>query len=247
MHPNLKEALRDLETPKQEKEIKVTIDKETEKAVEILLGGYNKFVAVSSATWINTFDLEGTLLEYMPRIRKINLKPSVIEEFMNRLQMPDSRGAGDRKRNINRTYFLISSLIQFSYDTGHNGFQITVSHLEKPYELGHNFISNPDNPLRIEVFGDIGNLCFRNTKCVDVIIRGDVGRLFGEDSYGSSFTVHGTMGEQCGISSTCCTFKHASKKTLDAIEEEVDKYSRNRYYLLKDGREIPYKPKGIKK
>ncbi|MFH1637422.1 MAG: hypothetical protein ABIB71_03285 [Candidatus Woesearchaeota archaeon] len=118
--------------------------------------------------------------------------------------------------NYASTGFVISSLIQNSYDVGHNNFHIDTSALEKIKFIGSYIKGVEGNPVEIEVNGDLGPA----TGC---------------DSKHLLLTLNGKAEFWCGYNTINSIFKTSNEETLKQLKDNVEKDKGNRIYFINEG------------
>ncbi len=244
---NVQSLLGGLEAPEPEKQINVVKDEHLEETLEKLSAAYKELLWMSIMTFVES----GYALKTMKKLSKIDITPQAIFEFVSRLEQQSKE-----KDFPYKTSSFISALVQHSYDAGHNNFELYLENLNVCY-LCSDLVGRTQNPIRLKLINGSGSDWFQKAKNLDVQIIGDADGLALIGTYLCNFEVSGSVGEygargslcsnfrllgdvskNFGLESTACNFIHRSESVLDSIRKVAGKG--NKYYLLKDGKEIPY-------
>ena len=134
------------------------------------------------------------------------------------------------------TGLFISALIQNSYDSGNNNFYFKTNNIEW---LGTYNKGNKENPLVISIEENHGTRIGEETEYSTFNIKENHGTEIGWDAKHSTFNIEENQGENIGWDAKHSTFKSSNEKTLDSIKAKPRRD--NKFYLIKDGKEIPYK------
>jgi len=149
------------------------------------------------------------------RIRKkFNVTPQAISEFVFAIKEESLSKSKSvyYLDNINFISPLISSLIQHSYEQGHNDFVLPLN--EKLEKLCQGIHGTKKNPIRVTIQGDIEGGCGYSAKYTEIRLMGNASDTLGDYSEFCKFTVFGNVGNECGSNS-----KHSSY----ALEGDVEK------------------------
>ncbi len=236
----LQDVLKDLETPEPEKQLKVIQDEELKKTLDLLLEIYNK--AYICAAWLDAgyaefhSDTEIFIRNIMKETQKRVLTPQTIFEFIVTLaEKYDLSNIQNKERFFENTGLFLSALIRQAYQHGHTKFYLPLNLLkEKVYNLS-NLSGEKNRPLEIVVLGCFSG--FNDFNYINLTICGD----FATSSiapYNKAFTFYSEFGAHTDGSAKHCTFKSPNEDVLAQIKRNAG--SGNKYYLLKDGMEIPY-------
>ncbi len=178
--------------------------------------------------------MEKAVEQYFPE----RLTPAEINIF---LQM--SMGT-EGHPNYNRADYIITQLIQNSYDAGYNDFTLSTAALNEKIALW-SLRGRPQNILRVTIDGDAGYTSFPHSRYVEGRIRGnayacgagssdsafiiggndlgDLGWAYFDDGMSAewsercSFTVRGTVGKRSGLRSSACLFRVFSREAAEQL------------------------------
>ncbi|MBI4095781.1 MAG: hypothetical protein HY438_02880 [DPANN group archaeon] len=249
---NVQKALAGLEVPTPEKSIKVMRSETLEETVRRLSEAYERFLQMD----IHDVFENGYYLGKVREFDALNITPQAIFEFVARLSSPDEEADFPQ-----RTGNFISAMIQRSYDAGHNNFEIYAENLDSSERIFSEIVGSTQRRIKLKATGDfLGVGCFHRLKNVDAKVIGSVGESAFSSAYLSNFEISGSvgvssaqlgryssyklLGDVCGknfgVSTTDSIIMHRSEIILDAIRKQKYAGKYNKYYLLKDGREIPY-------
>jgi hypothetical protein len=121
------------------------------------------------------------------------------------------------------------SLIQKSYDSGHNDFDLGEVDLSRNRDFGGYLEGSEDKPLIVRASGEIGNALGAETKHVEFYMRGNIGDSGAWDSQDSKFFIDGKaksgFGSHCkdcylevGETSLIPTFSDSERSTYRILE-----------------------------
>ncbi|MFH1638025.1 MAG: hypothetical protein ABIB71_06375 [Candidatus Woesearchaeota archaeon] len=117
--------------------------------------------------------------------------------------------------NYASTGFVISSLIQNSYDAGHNKFHLDTSGLKEIGFMGSYIKGVEGNPLEIEVNGDLRYAAGSDSEYLLLVLRGKSGHGCGRDTLNS-------------------IFKTSDEETLKEITNNLEIKKSNKVYFIKE-------------
>jgi hypothetical protein len=140
-----------------------------------------------------------------------------------------------RENFCSKTSRFLSGLIQNSYDFGNNGFNLNFTELNYFNDVGRDLCGKKDEPIELDINGNIGNATGSCSKYLTINVNGNVGHTFGFDSTNMTSAINGDVGLNFGESS----YKLAaqiegnvrsslginSNKMKATIKGEVDPYS----------------------
>ncbi|HLD00250.1 MAG TPA: hypothetical protein VJC39_00730 [Candidatus Nanoarchaeia archaeon] len=197
--------------------------------------------------------------DYEGEIKTIDdiLAPSEINAF---LQM--TIGFEQHQNYDWRTGYVISHLIQKSYDAGNNGFVLNTQKVKRLNNLGYKIQGTKKRKIELKIEGDVGydcgwnsnnstitiggntgNDCGWNSTDSTIIIGGNTGYNCGWNSTDSTIIIGGNTGYNCGWDSNNSTFKIKNKELYERLKEELNFKKGNRLFLLSpDGTEEVYRP-----
>src|SRR3989344_7641461 len=140
--------------------------------------------------------------DYEGEIKTIDdiLAPSEINAF---LQM--TIGFEQHQNYDWRTGYVISHLIQKSYDAGNNGFVLNTQKVKRLNNLGYKIQGTKKRKIKLKIEGDVGYDCGWNSNNSTITIGGDAGNDSGSFSNNSTITIWGNAGDYCGFESTDST------------------------------------------
>ena len=119
---------------------------------------------------------------------KIVLSPSQIEMFLQKTSK-----FHQHKNYSKHTGSFLSSLIQNSYNEGHNDFYFNLHNQPLISRLGRNICARDNNPLNLYVDGNLGNSVMTDSKYIDVVIKGNVGEFFSSSSENNNVWIKGNV------------------------------------------------------
>jgi len=118
------------------------------------------------------------------------------------------------------TGIFLSALIQYSYSDGYNGFVLNTqdTHIDR---MGYRLEGQKENPLEIDIRGNVGSYFGHRLDHSKIKIEGDVGDWCGSDSKKSIYTMQGEVGDWCGIHSKDSIFQSSNRKTQKKLNKDV--------------------------
>jgi hypothetical protein len=104
----------------------------------------------------------------------------------------------------------ISALLQCSYDSGHNGFNLPLN--REIINLAYDVYGRREDPILITAFGSVGSAFAFDAKYLHATIHGDSNDELGLGSYCCRFNVSGDLGFSggCGARQSTFTFRNAA-------------------------------------
>ncbi|MBI2669407.1 hypothetical protein HYX14_06210 [Candidatus Woesearchaeota archaeon] len=101
-----------------------------------------------------------------------------------------------------RTGLFLNSLLQNSYDAGHNDFQLNTKSTKPLDYLGAFLEGTKEKPIRLTITGNVGDWCGQESTNGIYTLNGNVGEWCGWGSTYGTYMITGDVGRRCGYYST---------------------------------------------
>jgi hypothetical protein len=171
--------------------------------LSIILSEFDWIVKDFDAELSEDKDADEVRAEMLVRIEEISgmvLPPEDITAVMT--EVIDKYGFADMdsypayteamKDKYNAAVFLVSDLIQSSYEHGNNEFELNACNI-KPFHFASGLKGNKDNRIKMSIFGDVGNYCGANSRYADFDIQGNVGWGCGRSNEWTRYIISGDI------------------------------------------------------
>jgi hypothetical protein len=175
---------------------------EVEEQQQVHVEGDNYFAtaaekyAAFSQTSFPSWEFHKCLEKLRETVSEV-LTPTEMQAFLLATTIYD-----DCERYERKTGVFVSQLLQNSYDAGHNEFVLNTRSLPRGLEfLGYNLRGTEERPIKVEVLGDVGDDCARNTVHLTMTFHDNVRDSCARASEYFTGTFRVKVGRDCGYRS----------------------------------------------
>ena len=205
----------------EEEQLSIKGNPDEEKTLNKILDYYKHWLINPVVNSSNKYGLFGNALDLM---KNTSISNRLIKKYIQHLKKFTEIDS------MHRSGLFISAMVQKAYNDGYNGFEIDMT--EDDFAIWYNCAhleGKEDDPIKIEMKGDIGPESLSNVTFVDAVINGYATMEVGAYSKDSSFEFNDRAGMYC-----CKRTKNCAIIFNADIEGKVAQYTRRCHIYAKD-------------
>ncbi len=199
---SVRAVLADLEPMKEEKALKVELDRSLEDTLDKILKNFRRSMTANS--WRLQNSEEDYIYNSAMRLISLHtINQAHIDSFIFMLR--DYR----QEENFKKTAGIyLTAMVRVAYLQGSDSVSLALTLLEEKIDgFGKYLEARKNKPISISIIGNLGDYCLWECAYVNAKVAGNAGKLLGGFAQFSNIDVYGDVGEGCAYDAWESSFK----------------------------------------